>query len=50
MSDEIGATKRVESGLVEHLCEHSGCTKWRAFGYVHGSVAPNRYYFEHRIE
>lgn len=50
MSDEVGATKRAESGLVEHLCEHPGCTKWGAFGYAHGRAAPNWYCFEHQIE
>ncbi|WP_164474904.1 MULTISPECIES: hypothetical protein [unclassified Ensifer] len=50
MSDEVGATKRTESGLVEHLCEHPGCTNWGAFGYAYGQAAPNWYCFEHKIE
>jgi hypothetical protein len=35
MSAEVGATKRTESGLAEHLCAHPGCTKWRAAGDFH---------------
>ncbi|PSS61581.1 hypothetical protein C6558_26400 [Ensifer sp. NM-2] len=50
MSDEVGATKRAESSLAEHLCEPPCCMKWEAFGYAHGRSAPNWYCFEHKIE
>ncbi|WP_376742382.1 hypothetical protein [Ensifer canadensis] len=50
MSDEGVAIKRPEGGIVEHLCEHPGCTKWGSFGYAHGRAAPHWYCFEHQIE
>ncbi|MGF6174716.1 hypothetical protein [Ensifer sp. 4252] len=50
MSDEGGATKRPEGGIVEHLCEHPGCKKWGSLGYAVGRALPNWYCFEHKIE
>lgn len=50
MSDEVGAIKKTENGPFVHLCEHPGCKQWGAFGFAHGSAAPNWFCFEHRIE
>ncbi len=50
MSDEAGASKKPEGGIVEHLCEHPGCTTWGSLGFAHGRAPPNWYCFEHKIE
>lgn len=50
MSDEKSTEPRKDSVLLNHLCEHPGCSKWGSFGFAIGKAAPNWFCLEHRHE
>jgi hypothetical protein len=40
---------KLQSGIVAHFCEHSGCSAWGAFGYSRGKNQPSLWHcYEHR--
>lgn len=55
MSDDIrpgsvlSAAGVTPAGVVDHWCEHPGCTNWGGWGYSKGRNLPSTWYcFEHR--
>ncbi|TWG90295.1 hypothetical protein L598_000700000510 [Mesorhizobium sp. J18] len=54
MSDEQmrnGETApRRSSGIVEHYCEHPGCSSWGGWGYSRLKDAPRWFCYAHRDE
>lgn len=43
MADE-NKSKQPAGAIVEHLCEHPGCSVWGGFGYMPSKAIPPRWW------
>ena len=46
----LADTAHTRAGVVEHWCEHPGCTKWGGRGYARGKGPTIWFCFEHAME